>query len=379
MNVENLTDKSPDKNLEIFTLLSHEIRTPLNAIIGISDLLQKSETTHREEYYKVLQSTSENLLELVNNILDFSKINSGDLQLTNKPFNIRKKLEHCLYSQQQTAREKGLEFKLEFDPGIPEIIIGDQVKFCQIFINLVSNSIKFTDEGEVAVSLRLQNDNKDSLVVLCEVNDTGIGIPTNQINRIFEPFHQGEEDININYAGTGLGLSITQKLIKILEGDLWVESEPGAGTYFRFSLPFEKTSATQNLYDLGKLNGSDLRGKKVLVVEDNKINILVISKYLELWQMECEIAETGKEALEKVVSSEYDIVLMDIHMPEMNGLEAIQEIRNLSGDKYKKLPVIALTAVTEIPGKKELYHFTEYLMKPFDPEKLKELISIHCK
>lgn len=380
MKDEKMKDQTVDKSLEIFTLLSHEIRTPLNAIIGISDLLQKAETLDKEKYYKVLQSTSENLLELVNNILDFSKLKSGKLQVTHKAFDFRKKLEHCLYSQKQTAKAEGLGFNIEFDPKIPELVKGDQVKVCQIFINLLSNSIKFTEEGEVKIRLRLQEEDDKSLVVECEVSDTGIGIPANQVDRVFDAFHQGEEDINITYAGTGLGLSITHKLIKILEGDLWVESEVGTGTCFRFTLPFWKTSGNSDIQKLPQTDASRLKGKKVLMVEDNKINILVVSKLLELWEIDWEIAENGIEALEMIIGSEYDLVLMDIHMPKMDGMEAIESIRSLPGEKYQKLPVIALTADAEISDIGELSNlkFNNFLIKPFKSEKLKEIISIYC-
>ncbi|MBZ9728661.1 response regulator [Salegentibacter sp. JZCK2] len=380
MKNEKRKDQAVDKSLEIFTLLSHEIRTPLNAIIGISDLLQKPDLPEKEEYYNVLQTTSENLLELVNNILDFSKLKSGKLEVSHKPFNLKKKLEHSLYSQKQTAKLKGLGFKLEFDPSIPEVIKGDEVKVCQIFVNLLSNSIKFTEEGEVAIRLRLQKEDNDSLVLICKVSDTGIGIPSNQVDRVFEAFHQGEEDINVTYAGTGLGLNITQKLIKMLGGDLWVESEVDTGTCFRFTLPFGKTSATSEIQKLPQTNASILKGKKILVVEDNKVNILVVSKLLDHWQMDWEIAENGIEALEMIVSSDYDIVLMDIYMPKMNGIEAIEKIRNFPGKKYQNLPVIALTAVTEIQENQRISktYFNDFLTKPFESEKLKELISIYC-
>lgn len=381
MNDEKLEDQAVNKSLEIFTLLSHEIRTPLNAIIGISDLLQNADSEpYKEEYYKVLQSTSENLLDLVNNILDFSKLKSGKLEISQKPFDFRKKLEHCLYSQKQTAKAKGLGFNIEFDPKIPEILKGDQVKVCQIFINLLSNSIKFTEEGEVKIRLRLQEEDNNSLVVICEVSDTGIGIPSNQVDQVFDAFHQGEEDINITYAGTGLGLSITHSLIKMLEGDLWVESEVGTGTCFRFTLPFGKTCEISDIQKLPQTDASGLKGKKVLVVEDNKINILVVSKLLDLWEIDWDIAENGIEALEMIIGSEYDLVLMDIHMPKMDGMEAIESIRNLPGEKYQRLPVIALTADAEISDIGELSKskFNNFLIKPFKSEKLKELLSIYC-
>lgn len=373
--------KKSDKDLEIFSLLSHEIRTPLNAIVGISDLLQKKESErYKEEYYRILKSTSEDLVDLVNNILDFSKLNSGVLEVSQRSFNLKQKLIDSLHSQKLTAGSKGLEFILDFDPDIPVLVMGDQVKVTQIFINLVSNSIKFTDKGRIEIRLSLKEEGSNSVVLECKVLDTGIGIPAENLDKIFEAYHQGEEDININYAGTGLGLNIICKLIKMLKGSLEVESKQGKGTCFTFLLPFGKSSEASQLSEKpSDFHISKLEGKKVLLVEDNKINQLVISRYLEIWKMDYQTASNGEEALEKIKTSDFDVVLMDIHMPKMNGLEAVERLRSFSEPKYRNLPVIALTAAAEEAGTRELLNsrFNDFITKPFEADRLSELLVVY--
>lgn len=368
--------------LEIFTLLSHEIRTPLNAIVGVSDLLQNKEShLYKEEYYRILKSTSESLLELVNNILDYGKLNSGVLEVSERTFCLKQKLIDSLHSQKLAAGSKGLEFTLEFDPSVPDFVIGDQVKVAQIFINLVSNSIKFTQKGKVEIGVSKKEMARDSVVIECKVKDTGIGIPSEHLDRIFDAFHQGEEDININYAGTGLGLNITRRLIKMLKGSLEVESEKGIGTTFTFLLPFKFVEGEGAKED--RVSGFDisrLRGKNVLLVEDNKINRLVISRYLKLWKMNYEVAQNGREALSKIKDFDFDIILMDIHMPKMNGIETLERIRSSSEERHRKLPVIALTATAmEGEAKSLLYsRFDGFITKPFEADKLRELLTAYA-
>lgn len=375
--------KSPDRNLEIFTLLSHEIRTPLNAIIGISDLLQNEESQpYSKEYYRILKSTSENLLELVNNVLDYSKLNSGVLQITERRFDLKEKIKDSLHSQKVSAVSKGLEFALHFDPKIPLQVIGDQVKVAQILINLVSNSIKFTESGKVEIAISVKEESETSLLLEGKVSDTGIGIPAQHLDKIFDAFNQGEEDTNINYSGTGLGLNITRRIIGLLKGEFKVESEPGIGSCFSFFLPFKRVADENIVFQTKtKFDISSLKGKRVLLAEDNKINQLVISRYLDMWKMDYTIVQNGREALEKILETEYDVVLLDINMPVMNGLEMIERLRSFSDPKLSKLPVIALTAAADdTETRKFLFsRFDDFLSKPFNSERLSELLEVHSR
>lgn len=373
------TKETSGKDLEVFSILSHEIRTPLNAIIGISNLLQKEESRpYREEYYRILKSTSENLLELVNNVLDYSKLNSGYLENSSRNFEFKKKVEDSLHSQKLLAMSKGLEFVLDFDPKIPSVVKGDQVKICQIFINLISNAVKFTEKGKVLVRFSLKEESSTSLVVESTVTDTGIGIPSEQIDKIFDAFHQGEDSINIKYAGSGLGLNIIQNLITMLKGSLEVESELGSGTSFTVLLPFEKTLG-ENTTDQfeGTSEFGSLKGKRVLLAEDNKVNQLVISRFLELWEIQYVVVENGKEALVEIRKNEFDVVLLDIHMPIMNGFETIERIRSF--EQFQKLPVIALTAAADDKETRKFLtsRFTNFLPKPFEERKLMEFLMVY--
>ena len=367
------------QRLGFLSTVSHEIRTPLNAIIGISDLLQQPNSKEQqEEYFQILKQTSETLLELVNNVLDFSKINSGILKVSNKIFDLRATITRSLYGERIKARSKKLELEIEIDPRLPEFIVGDSVKLGQVFMNLASNAIKFTDKGKVLIKVDVV-DLSDSMVTLrCAVRDTGIGIPEDQRENIFEAFNQGSEDINIRYAGTGLGLSISQRVISMLGGKLEVNSEVGAGSEFSFCLDFPLAN-TPEAVPPGFLAEKQFssRGIKVLLVEDNKINVLVAEKYLKKWEVDLETVPDGKSALKLVQEKDFDIVLMDLQMPIMDGFTAARLIRELPGEKYQKLPIIALTAASEhiYQERIQLTGFSDFMNKPFHPEDLLRKIT----
>lgn len=383
LNASNKIKKAEEKGLKFFSTISHEIRTPLNAIIGISELLQEPTSEEdKKEYFKILKQTSETLLELVNNVLDFSKIESGKLRLTPKVFDFRTSINRILYSQRLNAKAKGLELIVDIDENLPQWVKGDSVKVGQIFLNLVSNAVKFTDEGTVAVQIKVEEITSSKILISSSVKDTGIGIPKDQLKTIFEAFNQGSEEINIKYAGTGLGLSISQRLILMMGGELKVESTNGEGAEFSFQLELEKS----NTQDFSPLSGTEKEGKvsarglNVLLAEDNKVNVLVMEKFLQLWGANLEIAYNGLEALEKVQQKEYDLVLMDLQMPVMDGFKATKSIRGL-GDKFRDLPIIALTASTEnfYREKIKAAGISDFITKPFHPEELLKKLASYKK
>jgi len=382
-HAEKEIDNLLGNRLGFLSTVSHEIRTPLNAIIGISDLLQQpTSDEQQQEYFQILKQTSETLLELVNNVLDFSKINLGNLKVLNKVFDLRATINRSLYGERIKARGKNLELEVCIDPDLPEFIIGDSVKVGQVFMNLVSNAIKFTDEGKVSLKVEVVTQSEEQVRLRCAVSDTGIGIPENQMENIFEAFNQGSEDINIRYAGTGLGLSISQRVIAMLGGELKVQSIVGAGSEFSFCLDFQTSSVSENENPpLWREDETSARGIRLLLVEDNKINVLVAEKYLRKWGVDLDIAHDGKKAFEMVQQKDHDIVLMDLHMPIMDGFTAARLIRELPHEKFRKLPIIALTAASEhfFHERIQLTGFTDFMNKPFHPEALLGKIVSHVR
>lgn len=379
------SDESPavllQQRLDFLSTVSHEIRTPLNAIIGISDLLQQpTPREQQEEYFQILKQTSETLLELVNNVLDFSKINSGKLKVTEKVFDLRTTITRSLYGERIKARSKNLDLQEEIDPRLPELLIGDSVKLGQVFMNLASNAIKFTDKGKVSIQVDVVHFSPEQVRLRCAVRDTGIGIPTDQLENIFEAFNQGSEDINIRYAGTGLGLSISQRVISMLGGNLEVSSEVGVGSEFSFCLDFPVAESHEFGHPLTSEDSFSPKGTKVLLVEDNKINVLVAEKYLTNWGIDLEIVYDGKSALEMIQQREFDIILMDLQMPVMDGFTATRLIRELPDKKYQKLPIIALTAASEYLYQEriQLTGFNDFINKPFHPEDLLRKIAAYA-
>ena len=371
------------QRLGFLSTVSHEIRTPLNAIIGISDLLQQpTSKDQREEYLQILKQTSETLLELVNNVLDFSKIKSGKLKVTNKVFDLRNTITRSLYGEKVKARTKNLQLDVNIDPDLPEVIVGDSVKLGQVIMNLVSNAIKFTEQGTVRIDVKVEELLKDTVSLYFSICDTGIGIPEEQMENIFEAFNQGSEDINIRYAGTGLGLSISQGVISMLGGELKVKSAEGKGSEFSFRLKFPIATCTQNeVSEKSAVEIPNPQGTKLLLVEDNKINVIVAQKNLEKWGIDFDIALNGSEAIEMVKRNTYDLVLMDLQMPVMDGFSATRIIRDLPDEKFKSLPIIALTAASEqyYQEKVQLAGFNDFINKPFHAEELLRKITLYSR
>jgi CheY-like chemotaxis protein len=370
-------------NLQFLANVSHEIRNPLNGIIGIARLLKSvGSKEEREEYIDTLLKTSENLLELINNILDFSKYNSEKIEFNYKEVNLRELVRDIVNGQRVIAESKELRLLLEIDDSLPSIITIDPVKINQVLTNLVSNAIKFTSKGSVKVNLNVLQLKDDEVCVRCTVTDTGIGIPKEKLETIFDAFNQGDKEINTNYGGTGLGLTICRQIINSLGSDLQVKSST-EGSEFSFVLALEtnKNLEGHSAEVEGISEKSIPKGIKVLVVDDNKVNVLVVQKHLELWGIDYDIANNGLNAVRKVQQQEFNLVLMDLHMPEMDGLEATEAIGHLMKSKGSILPIVGLTASTEVfyQGDIENAGFTDFLIKPFAPQELLNKIVLHSK
>ncbi len=366
--------------------MSHEIRTPINGMVGMIDLTLLGQLTEEQrENLTIAKSCSSSLLRIINDILDFSKMEAGKLLLEQIRMNLHKTIEDIVKTHAVKAEEKGLELSYMLSANLPKYIVGDPTRLKQIFHNLLSNAIKFTQTGSVILTAKKvveQETKRESL--LFSVSDTGIGIAEEDMRKLFQLFSQVDGSITRKFGGTGLGLMITKQLIEMMKGEIWVDSTYGSGSQFHFRLPYEELAATTDLQDVEKIEipNSEYRcitddRKKLLLVEDDQVNRLVISKMLKEFNYDVTVASTGKEALAKIAENPYDCVLMDIQMAEMDGVETTQHIRK--GEKLTKqhLPIIALTA-NALSGDREkylAYGMDEYVSKPIHMQELEGKIK----
>ena len=350
--------------------MSHEIRTPMNAIIGFTKVILKTGLTAKQkEYLTAIKISGDALIVLINDILDLAKVDSGKMIFEQIPFKLNLSISLMLHLFETKIHEKNLKLVLEFDKNIPEVLAGDPVRLNQIILNLVSNAIKFTSIGQITVSINLLKEDENNVFIQFSVKDTGIGISSEKIEGLFENFQQATSSTSRIFGGTGLGLAIVKQLVEPQGGTLNVESTVDVGSTFSFILPFKKTDETIILESEILEVDNELKDIKVLVVEDLELNQLLIRTLLDDFGFECEIAANGKLAIERLETKNFDIILMDLQMPEMNGFEATEYIRN----KLKlTIPIIALTAdVTTIDADKCIeVGMNDYISKPIDEGKL---------
>jgi PAS domain S-box-containing protein len=346
--------------------MSHEIRTPMNAIIGFTKVLLKSDTsTKQKEYLHAIKMSGDALIVLINDILDLAKVDAGKMIFSQTPFKMALSISAMLHLFENKIKEKNLELVREYDDKIPEVLVGDPVRLHQIILNLVSNAVKFTSKGKITVSVCLLSEDNEKATIEFAVSDTGIGIAENKIEKIFENFQQASSGTSRLYGGTGLGLAIVKQLVEPQGGSISVKSKINEGSTFSFTLSFLKTKAhivaESEMVELD----SEYNNIRVLVVEDIALNQLLMRTLLDDFDFKCDIASNGKIAIEKLQKEKFDIVLMDLQMPEMNGFEATDYIRN----KLKsKIPIIALTAdVTTVDlAKCKAVGMDDYIAKPVD-------------
>ena len=372
--------KAANAKSEFLSNMSHEIRTPMNAILGLSDILLGADEFEGRnlENLKSIKYSAENLLIIINDILDLSKIESGKLSFEKMNFSMYAKMENFKKVMNFKASEKEIELKVIVDKSTPEYLKGDPYRLNQILINVAGNAIKFTRKGNVTVSVKsFFNDGKITWLQF-DIIDTGIGIPKKALSKIFESYTQAYTDTTRLFGGTGLGLTITKKLVEFQNGEISVESEIGKGTKFTIKLPFElgEVVKEESLEEI-KANEEDIDGMKVLIVEDNVINQLVIKQVLKGWKCNYDIADNGEEAVDLFRDNEYDIILMDLQMPKMNGFEATNEIRKLEKDN-EHIYIVALTADAFPDTKKRVLKsgFSDFITKPFKPKDLLNVLGI---
>jgi CheY-like chemotaxis protein len=330
--------------------------------------LKTNLSARQKEYLDAIKLSGDALIVLINDILDLAKVDAGKMVFEKIPFKMASSILAMIHLFESKIHEKNLKLVKEYDHKIPEILVGDPVRLHQIILNLVSNAVKFTSKGKITVRVHLVSEDDDKAIVEFSVADTGIGIAEDKIGKIFEYFHQASSDTSRLYGGTGLGLAIVKQLVEPQGGTITVKSKLNEGSTFSFILPFQKTkSETQSVAELPELQ-TDIKDIKVLVVEDISLNQLLMKTILDDFGFECDIAANGKIAIEKLQSKSFDIVLMDLQMPEMNGFEATEHIRNKMNSG---IPIIALTAdVTTVDlAKCKSVGMNDYIAKPID-EKL---------
>lgn len=368
-------EKASKARAEFLSTVSHELRTPLNAINGITHLLIEDNPKENQiNYLNSLKFSGNYLLTFINEILEINRIDSNNIEIEYINFNIKQLLLDIKNSMTEIAHNNKNNFVLEIDDAIPEMILGDPTKLSQVFINLINNALKFTKNGEVRVIARLVESGADYSRINFAVKDTGIGIPENKQETIFESFSQGSIEINRKYGGTGLGLTIVKKIVDLLGGEINLKSEVGVGTTFDFELNL-LNGIQEIIVEKDKLYSDEvLKGKNILVVEDNKINQMITKKMLEKKDIKCFIIDNGEEAVE-ILSKEnqYDLVLMDVHLPGINGTIATQKVREFDSKK----PIIALTAISLNENRDMLLSFgmTDVITKPFEPENFYRIIA----
>lgn len=364
--------------------MSHEIRTPLNGIIGFTNLLLESNVLAPEqkkqlEYIKV---SGDILLVIINDILDLAKIESGEVSLSNKPFNLGQltRLVHDTFKMKTV--EKDIDFKVSIDKKVPEILNGDSVRVSQIFFNLISNAVKFTPvNGKIRMKIKIQDEEDDCYIVRIIVKDSGIGIPSDKLEGIFNPFVQVSNDTSRKYGGTGLGLTIIKRIIDIMNGDIQVKSELNVGTKFIVTIPFSKNDyfsvPKTFLEEREFVKPIDKNRRiKVLLAEDNRINQILVQKILAKYNFDCVAVTNGKLALEAITQEDFDVVILDLMMPEMNGYETSSAIRSLRNRSKKNVPIVALSAVVtgSVAEACRAVGINSYISKPFDADQLYTVI-----
>lgn len=373
LNIERENvEKANQAKSDFLSVMTHEIRTPLNAIVAISNLIEDNNGEIDNKLINSLKTSSDNLLTLVSDILDFSKIQEGKIFLESIPFNLKDTIISIENLYSIKAKERNNKILIDFDESLKNKIVGDSARLTQIITNLISNAIKFTKDGEIKLKIYKEKFDTESkkIKINFSVEDNGIGISKEKQDEIFDKFTQVDASITRKYGGTGLGLSITKKLVELMGGEINVTSSINEGSKFYFSLEFLEIIDNIEVINIDK--NIDLSNIKLLLVEDNDVNVMVATKFFDKWKLNYQVAYNGFEAIEKTKNNYFDVILMDLQMPEMDGFTATSKIRQ----SYVDIPIIALTANASQEIKESCINagFNDFITKPFKPDILKEKI-----
>lgn len=360
---------------EFLSIMSHELRTPMNAVLGITQvIMEENPRKDQLENLETIKVSAESLLQIINDILDYNRLESGRLILQNKDFSLKNMMNKIFKIFSLSIKQKKLTLQYNYDENLGEGFIGDKIRIREILTNLIGNAIKFTEKGSIIVDIKRIGIKANSSLIRFSVIDTGIGISQENITNIFDSFTQEETDTTRKYGGTGLGLSIVKKLLELMDGKIYVESKVGKGSKFYFEIElFNSDKKFESVTTEARPPQQQTFSKKVLIVEDNKVNQLVMTKMLRSTGIEIDIADNGKIGFEKVLQNEYDIVFMDLLMPEMDGYEASREIRNCN----KEIPIIALTAdvMKGVEEKTREAGMNNYITKPVRKDELLKILE----
>lgn len=371
-------EKASLAKAQFLSTITHELRTPLYAVTGLTHLLlEESPTENQKEHLNSLKFSGEYLLSLINNILDLNKLEANKVEIIETNFDLEKRISDVLVALKNSADEKNTKIHFDFDQAIPKKLKGDPLKISQVLINLIGNSIKFTEDGDIWISVKKARQESAFVWLDFEIKDNGEGISKEKQKAIFENFTQGSTQINRKFGGTGLGLSIVKNLLNLMGSEVTLESELGKGSRFSFQLKFEALEIPKEASkeSIALEDANSMKGKKILIVEDNKINQMITRKILEKNGVICEVSDTGDLAIDKVKNGDFDLILMDIHMPGISGIEATIEIRKFNED----IPIIALTAVTLEESLEDFYKngFNDIIPKPYKTEEFFNKINKH--
>ncbi len=363
---------------QFLSTITHELRTPLYAVTGLTHLLlEENPKPNQKEHLNSLKFSGELLLSLINNILDLNKLEANKVEIEKTTFSLKKRINDLLIALKKTAEDRKNHLNFEYDESIPEKLIGDPLKLSQVLINLIGNSVKFTQNGDVTIRVKKLNSTKDKVNLHIEIEDTGVGISKKKQKSIFETFNQGSLQINRKFGGSGLGLSIVKNLLELMNSKIYLESVLGQGSKFCFDISFNISDEVVGDASLNnkayEIDYKSLENVSILVVEDNKINQMITKKILEKHKLVCKVADNGLDAIKMIHENNFELILMDIHMPGISGIETTQRVREFN----KQLPILALTAVTIDENLDEFYKagFNEIIPKPFKPEDFFEKIS----